>query len=233
MVELINIDLFNYIHKYPQFDQFQGIVYRGMALEPSSFNIFESLMDQPIPKRYISIPLGLWSSSTKIEQAVNFVKDELVRHPGNEPLLLEIHVLNLKNDFLDYYHQKFKNKSVVSTICAVPIHEISKYPEEAEVLLRGAFFTAVNFYTKVIAGVEFKVLVLVMLNSNRDHLSTSTLLDESEDREARALFGNMVGVTRNRFIVDYHKKNNLINEDLDQYEIMLKMGGEKLETLMK
>ena len=31
LVELINIDLFNFVHKYPKYQNFEGIVYRGMA----------------------------------------------------------------------------------------------------------------------------------------------------------------------------------------------------------
>lgn len=232
LIELINIDLYNFVHKYPQFSKFEGAVYRGMAIPPSAFTVFESLMKQPINKRYVSIPLGLWSASLERNKAIDFVVGETKNNPQNVPLLMIIHVLNLDETYLQFYRDKFQKKSIVSTIYAVPIFKISKYPEEAEVLLRGGFFQAINFYDKRIGNIDFKILELVMLNSNRDHLSTPTFMTEDENKLARTLFGTMVGVTRNRFIVNYCKGNNMLG-DCEEYQKMLNEGEEKLKQLMK
>ena len=192
---------------------------------------FDTLLKQPINKRYISIPLGLWSASLELQQAVSFVNTQRKCHPTNIPLLMKIHVLNVDESYLQFYQNKFQERSVVSTICAVNITEISSFKEEAEVLLRGGFYQTLNVYDRKIDEIDFRVLELVMLNTNRDHLSTSTLLGEEEDAEARALFGTMIGVTRNRFIVEYCKKNELL-DDLEKYDILLREGQEKLKKLM-
>ena len=47
--------------------------------------------------------------------------------------------------FLDLYKSYYPD-SVVSSICAVNIENISKYSEGQEVLLRGAFFQVLRFY---------------------------------------------------------------------------------------
>lgn len=231
LIELINIDLFNFVCKNPSYQKFEGVVYRGMAIPTSLITTFNSLVKQPINKRYISIPLGLWSASLDLQQAIIFVKSQLDNNPSNIPLLMRIHVLNLNEDHLKFYQNKFQEKSVVSTICAVNITEMSHYKHEAEVLLRGGFYQTLNIYNAKMSEIDFCVLDMVMLNTNRDHMSTSTLLNETEDAEARALFGTMVGVTRNKFIVDYCEKKELF-DDLEKYKVLLKESEEKLSKLM-
>eukprot|EP01024_Parvocaulis_polyphysoides_P054568 TRINITY_DN5517_c0_g5_i2.p1 TRINITY_DN5517_c0_g5~~TRINITY_DN5517_c0_g5_i2.p1 ORF type:complete len:463 (-),score=35.49 TRINITY_DN5517_c0_g5_i2:313-1701(-) len=231
LVELVNIDLFNFVHKFPQHQNFSGTVYRGMAIPADKFVIFESLMQQPINKRYISIPLGLWSSSLSQFQAISFLMHALKKDASFVPLLMKIHVLNLDKEYLQFYRRMYGNKSVVSSICAVPIADVSQHPNEQEVLLRGGFYQAINFYDEKIDDVEYKILELVMLNSNRDHLSTPTLIGRDGD-EARMLFRTMVAVVRNRYIVDYCMKNNL-SDDLEAYEKLLNEEQEKLDGLMK
>lgn len=231
LVELINIDLFNYVYKFPEHRNFSGVVYRGMAIPRDVFGTFESLLQQPINKRYISIPLGLWSASLLLPQAMSFIKDELKRQPERVPLVMKIHVLNVDEDYLKVYRKKFQERSVVSTICAVDITNVSAFKEEREVLLRGGFYQALNFYDEKIDGLDCKVLELVMLNTNRDHLSNPTLFVGNEESAARTLFGTMVGVTRNRFIVDYCQKHDLL-DDLEKYQALLTEGQEKLKKLM-
>nr|XP_002162601.2 uncharacterized protein LOC100215089 [Hydra vulgaris] len=207
-----------------------------MVIPADNFKVFEDLMLQPIEKRYISIPLGLWSSSIKLKTAIKFVRDELEKRvPGSMeihkrvPLLMKIRVLNIENKLLNFYRKKY-NQSVVSTICAVNIADLSEFPTEKEVLLRGGFFQALNIFSQVIDDVNFKVLDLVMLNTNRDHLYNPTRLGSLDD-EARILFGNMVGFTRNKYIVEYCKERNL-PEDMLLYEKALSNNEKKLRELM-
>ncbi|XP_065676563.1 uncharacterized protein LOC101237262 [Hydra vulgaris] len=229
LIELINIDLFNYVHKFPEYQSFEGTVYRGMAISADSFKVYEDLMLQPIEERYISIPLGLWSSSIYSNVAVDFVRDELKKDHQRVPLLMKIRVLNIEDKLLDFYRKKY-SQSVVSTICAVYVANLSAFPKEGEVLLRGGFYQALNFYSQIIDDVSFKVLDLVMLNTNRDHLYNPTRLG-SLDEEARKLFGNMVGFTRNKYIVEYCKECNL-QEDMHLYEKALCNNEKKLRELV-
>ena len=231
LIELINIDLYNMCFKHPKYKEFQGIVYRGMALPESAFKTFELLLNQPIKDRYVSIPLALWSSSKQYSVAENFVKMGLKKNPTFLPLIMKIHVLNVDSEYLSFYREKFQEKSIVSTICAVDITDLSDFPEESEILLRGGFYQAVHLYDgQDIEGRKCRILEMVMLNSNRDHLSTSTLLGEG-DADARVLFGTMVGCTRNKFILNYCKANGL-NEDATQYERLLNEGLDKLQKIM-
>ena len=67
IVELINIDLFNMCYHHHEKKDFEGIVYRGITLPEEDFTLFERLVEEPIGKRYISIPSSLWSSSKNIK----------------------------------------------------------------------------------------------------------------------------------------------------------------------
>lgn len=58
LVELINIDLFNYCLKFPERTNFEGIVYRGICVSDDDLSAFKSLRDEPISKRNIAVPLG-------------------------------------------------------------------------------------------------------------------------------------------------------------------------------
>lgn len=57
LVELINIDLFNYCLKCPEKTNFQGIVYRGLCISKEDLAAFKMLRDEPISKRNIAVPL--------------------------------------------------------------------------------------------------------------------------------------------------------------------------------
>lgn len=58
LIELINIDLYNYCLKNPKKRNFQGDAYRGMVLEEKDFEQFKRLRSAPITKRNIAVPLG-------------------------------------------------------------------------------------------------------------------------------------------------------------------------------
>ena len=225
LVELLNIDLYNYCLKYPAHRDFQGEVYRGVGLSDDDFLKFRALLDRPIDKRYISIPLGLVSSSVDRSQAEGFLSlqsDKAVRL-----MLMKIHVIGLDEEHLAFYRRKFPG-SVVTSICAVDIHELSYIQDEREVLLRGPFFQVLQLHEggELLSGRPTEVLEMVMLNSNRDHL-TSVQMQEEQQAAARRLFGTMVTVTRCQFCVRYCRDHGLV-EDEAEYRRLL---GEKRKEL--
>lgn len=63
LVELINIDLYNYCLKFPEQTNFEGEVYRGICLTEDDLTAFKTLRDQPIGARNIAIPLGGYNFS--------------------------------------------------------------------------------------------------------------------------------------------------------------------------
>lgn len=218
LVELINIDLYNFCLKYDKYDNFTGIVYRGVGLNDSDFDAFQTLMKYEIPKRYIAVPLCLMSSTTNIETAKYFVRTK------PKAILFKIHVLELKQRYLEYYRQK-NPTGVVSSICAVNIKDLSDFPEEDEILLRGAFFQVLDFYQD--EQENMNILEVCMLNSNRDHLSSNFLTDPN----ARRMFGLMVGVTRNEFAVEFYKQRGN-EEEASAYQECLDKARKDLATLI-
>jgi len=230
MVELVNIDLFNMCFHQPDKKNFQGVVYRGVSLPMSDVQLFEELMLAPPEGRSISVPLSLWSSSKSKEIAESFIEENLEHFPNHEPLLMKINVLNVDEEYLQYYEDKYKERSILSTICAVDISDLSEYDEE-EVLLRGVFLQAINITDNgTIQGKPCKMLELVTTNCNRDHLSTSTKLGE-EDTHARELIRSMRWVTLNRFITRYCNENRLV-EDAVLYQARLDQEINNLHRLM-
>lgn len=63
LVELINIDLFNYCLKCPERRNFEGVVYRGLCLSESDLLACRSVREEPIGSRNIAVPLGKRLSS--------------------------------------------------------------------------------------------------------------------------------------------------------------------------
>ena len=80
--------------------------------------------------------------------------------------------------------------SVVTSICAVDIHELSYIQDEREVLLRDPLFQVLQLHEggELLSGRPSEVLEMVMVNSNRGHL-TSVQLQEQREAAARRLFG--------------------------------------------
>ena len=218
LVELINIDLYNFCLKYKRYDNFTGVVYRGVGLNDSDFDAFQALMKYDIPKRYIAVPLCLMSSTTNVETAKFFVRSK------PKAVLFKIHILALKPQYLKHYRQR-NSMGVVSSICAVNIKDLSDFPEEDEILLRGAFFQVLDFYKDTQENLH--VLEVCMLNSNRDHLSSNFLTDPN----ARRMFGLMVAVTRNEFAVDFYKQKCNAKE-ASAYQECLDKARKDLATLI-
>jgi hypothetical protein len=139
-------------------------------------------------------------------------------------LLWRIHVVGLEPHLLNSYQSRFP-KSVVSTICAVPVSKLSDFPHEREVLLRGPFFQVLNFFEEgTIEGKPIHVLEVVMLNSNRDHFTTAEL--GKDDGPARKLFGAIVSLRRNQFCLEYCERHGL-HDDAAAYRIQFEIVGKQ------
>lgn len=227
LTELMNIDLYNLCMKHQRYNNFTGIVYRGMKMKEEDLISFKTLMGQPIGDRYISIPLGLWSTSADFSVAENFIKQSTDQ--TSAPLMFKVHVIELDPDLLAIYRKKYP-KIRVSTICAVDIKELSEYQIESEILLRGAFFQVLNCYVEgEVLGKPLTYVEAVMLNSNRDHITTAFLGDK--DGSARKMFGVSVGVTRNRFAAEYCDKHGLA-DDAKVYRQKLEEAEHALKLLI-
>ena len=135
-------------------------------------------------------------------------------------MLMKIHVIGLDEEHLAFYRRKFPG-SVVTSICAVDIHKLSYIPDEREVLLRGPFFQVLQLHEggELLSGRPVEVLEMVMLNSNRDHL-TSVQMQEEQQATSRRLFGTMATVSRCQSCVRYCRDHGLV-EDEAEYRILL------------
>ena len=78
----------------------------------------------------------MWSSSKNLKVAEEFIKSRKYKNCVN--VLLSIHIIGLHPEHLAAYRKEFPT-SVVSSICAVDISDLSRYKREEEVLLRGTF----------------------------------------------------------------------------------------------
>jgi hypothetical protein len=104
IVELLNIDLFNYRARHAHADNFEGTVYRGMCVSAEDLELFNRVACGPIAERYISIPLSMASSSTDPGYAMSFALEQTARNPGSHPLLWKITVRSLdsKGSYFNY-----------------------------------------------------------------------------------------------------------------------------------
>jgi hypothetical protein len=136
------------------------------------------------------------SASTDRATALAFVDDQARRSRTGRPLLWDIEVANLAAERLAVYRTAFPT-SVVSTICAVPIEQLSDYPDENEVLLRGPFFQIIRLHRadERVGGKPLHVIEALTLTANRDHPSTMRL-PSWEATAARDLFRALVTAER-------------------------------------
>jgi hypothetical protein len=225
LIELLNIDLYNFLFTHPS-AAFQGLVFRGVSLHRDQIQEFKNVAAMPVRDRHWGVPLSMMSASTSAEVALKFARiDNRTTH---QPFLWRIHVANLDPALLKIYHDRFP-RSVVTTLCAVPIHELSKFKEE-EVLLRGPWFQLIRVVDEVIDGYgPVLVMDLVMLNTNRDHPSTSEL-GELQD-EARKLFACLVGMGRAAVCKQVAEKYQLV-DDAVVYGEMFDEQQKKLSKLL-
>ena len=232
LVELLNIDLFNFLVRNPGAVDFEGTVYRGICVTATELESFRDIARAPIAQRYISIPLAMASASQDVYYAMRFAMERARRDPHSHPLLLEIKVYGLPPEVLAAYRARHP-RSVVSSLCAVPIDEISAFGQEREVLLRGPHFQVVGFHDPEILPVfdrpAYKVEI-IMLNSNRDHL-TAIASDVGADRAARGLFRALVVARRSTLCAEHAERAGRA-EDAEQYRIVARENRRLATELM-
>lgn len=216
LVELITIDLFNYWTSHTGVDDFEGTVYRGMCISPDQLDTFRRVAKGPIAERFLSIPLAMASSSTSREFAMRFALEQAARNPGWHLLLWEIDVRSLDPELLGLYHEQFPS-GVVTTLCATPIDQLSDYPREQEVLLRGPFFQLLGLTEETPGELARPIsrVKAVMLNTNRDH-QTTIASNTGADRLARDLFRALIIAYRSTLCADYADTQGLA-QDADEY----------------
>lgn len=73
-----------------------------------------------------------------------------------------------------------------------------------------------------------RILEMVMLNTNRDHISTMQLGEQSDP--ARILFGTMVAITRSEFAADFCR-NKKLKDDEVEYRKVIEEKKSKLKEL--
>lgn len=229
LVELLSIDLFNYRGANRSADNFEGHIYRGMCVTAAEFDMFARLATGPLPERYLAIPLAMASASRRIENALAFAIEESARASGRIPLIWDISVSSLDPSLLAAYHAKFP-ASIVTSLCAVPIDEISDYADEQEVVLRGAHFQIVQIRELDLGlGRPLAVIDAVMLNSNRDHI-TAIASNTGDDRRARDLFRTVVLIHRSEICAQAAAQAGL-SADADWYTSVATRSRRELEAL--
>ncbi|KAG6890771.1 hypothetical protein C0992_012744 [Termitomyces sp. T32_za158] len=234
LIELLNIDLFNYTLRTPRTHNFRGIVYRGVIFSDDQLQDFKDLAARPVAERFWAIPLAMMSATTSRAVALKeFAGLDKMTDTGmvaRHSFLWRIHIVDLFPRYLKVYRERFPS-SVVSTICAVPIRELSDFADEDEVLLRGPFFQLVCMREEFLEGHEnaIHVMDLVMLNTNRDHPSTMQL-SKTEGEKARQLFACLVGMCRAEVCKELAQFYNLEGE-IVQHEEMYRAGAARLASL--
>ncbi len=205
LVECMNIELYNLIKTKLEFSNFENTIYRGIMLDENTISNLLDIKELEVQDRKFAVPLSFMSCSKSQDVAKQFLEKQ-ERRPYEEkvrgfcPVLFKIHVTSLDKTFLDLYKSYYPT-SIVSSICAVDIENISKYMEEQEVLLRGAFFQVLRFYEskEKIDGKNVYVFELLMHNSNRDHITTSAF----EKTNARRLFNTLIEIDRMKKCQDF------------------------------
>lgn len=231
LVECMNIELYNLVKIKPEFSNFENTIYRGMMLDENTISDLINIEKLPILSQKFAVPLSFMSCSKSQDVAKRFLKNQ--RHRPHEekvksfcPVLFKIHVTSLDKNFLDLYKSYYPD-SVVSSICAVDIENISDYEEEQEVLLRGAFFQVLRFYEskEKIDGKNVYVFELLMHNSNRDHITTSAF----EKSNARKLFNTLIEIDRMKKCQDFFESAS----DKNSYKQIEETKLKELEQIQK
>ena len=205
LVECMNIELYNLVKTKLEFSNFENTIYRGIMLDENTISNLLDIKELEVQDRKFAVPLSFMSCSKSQDVAKQFLEKQ-ERRPYEEkvrgfcPVLFKIHVTSLDKTFLDLYKSYYPT-SIVSSICAVDIENISKYRDEQEVLLRGAFFQVLRFYEskEKIDGKNVYVFELLMHNSNRDHITTSAF----EKTNARRLFNTLIEIDRMKKCQDF------------------------------
>ncbi len=231
LVEYMNIELYNLVKTKPEFSNFENTIYRGMMLDENTISDLMNITSLQIHSQKFAVPLSFMSCSKSQDVAKLFLENQEHR-PYEEkvrgfcPVLFKIHVTSLDKTFLDLYKSYYPD-SVVSSICAVDIENISKYRKEQEVLLRGAFFQVLKFYNskEKINGKKIYIFELLMHNSNRDHITTSRF----EETNARRLFNTLIEIDRMKKCQDFFERTS----DKKSYKQIEETKFEELEQIEK
>lgn len=216
LVELLNIDLYNYIRSNPDADNFEGRVYRGIRVSSNDLNKFaEAATDTDIEKRYMAVPLSMTSTSATRGKALPFAMRADKTPADSHALLLDVSVYSLDPALLTAYRQAFP-ESIVTSLCSVPIQRLADLPEN-EVLLRGPFFQIMRMYRDEdsLRGEPLHVVQLIMLNSNRDHV-TAVATNTGEDKRMRDIFRAMALASRSTRCAE-HAESYGLAADCDYY----------------
>lgn len=231
LVECMNIELYNLVKTEPEFSNFENTIYRGIALDENTISDLLKIKKLSVENRKFAVPLSFMSCSKSQDVAKQFLKNQ--RHRPHEekvksfcPVLFKIHVTSLDKTFLELYKSYYPD-SVVSSICAVDIENVSKYRKEQEVLLRGAFFQVLRFYEskEKIDGKYVYVFELLMHNSNRDHITTSKF----ENTYARRLFNTLIEIDRMKKCQDFFESAS----DKNSYKQIEETKLKELEQIQK
>jgi hypothetical protein len=192
LVELLTIDLFHYRATRPEADWFTGTVYRGMSLSQDAVARFAQAAAGPVLERYVSIPLAMVSATFDETTAMKFALADVRSNPDKHLVLWEIRIVSLDPDLLAIY-TALAPTSIVTSICAVPIAEVSDFPGEEEVLLRGPHFQLVQIdkIDRPWLPKSTMRIKAMMHNTNRDHL-TAKASDVGEDKLQRDLFRALI-----------------------------------------
>jgi hypothetical protein len=217
LVELLNIDLYNYVRSTPQADNYEGRVYRGMRVSSEDLLDYEhAAADSAMGNRYLAVPLSMMSTSAARDKALPFARRTKKAPVGSHALLWDISVYGLDAALLAAYRRSFPG-SVVTSLCSVPIWRLSDLPDESEVLLRGPFCQILRVYRDEdsLHGEPLHVVQAVMLNSNRDHVTTIAT-DTGEDKRMRDIFRAMATATRSARCAE-HAETYGLTADADHY----------------
>lgn len=201
LIEFLTIDLYNLRLSQlgdPRYNNFEGLTHRGMPVHQETVRFYEDIMRSPdLTLRGFAIPLALTSTSTDPRVMEDFAAK---KSPGTGRLVhmhLQIHTRGIDGSLLRAYRKRYPD-SVVTSICAMPVANIST-EREREILLRGAFFQLLSVTTKRNGknGVPSVQVIVVTMNSNRDH-STESSSNIDEKRVQREIFRRLVDASKYR-----------------------------------
>ncbi|KAF8075937.1 hypothetical protein FPV67DRAFT_1444733 [Lyophyllum atratum] len=221
LIELLNIDLFNYTLRERQTHNFQGTVYRGVIFSEDQLQDFKRLATLPVSERYWAVPLAMMSASTNKEVALKEFAGTDATGVRRHSDTLSVPVANPHShraSYPLYVPFPFAN-SPTSSARTRSCYEVLSF--SSSVCGRRAF-----------AGREtpIHVMELVMLNTNRDHPSTMQLpMEESE--KARQLFACLVGMWRAEVCKQLATLYDLI-DDVRQYERICNSEQAKFASLV-
>jgi hypothetical protein len=208
LVELLNIDLYRYIHVNSEANDFTGRTYRGMRITSKALaKIRETAADENLKNRYVAIPLSMMSTSRSRQSALKFA-ERTVGRDDPHAVLWDVTVYDMNPAYLAAYRKTFPD-SIVTSMCAVPVNNLSYFRDiENEVLLRGPFFQIVRVYEDIFRDEPLHVIQAVTLNSNRDHV-TAVATNEGEDERMRKIFRDMAISSRSARCTEHAERLGL------------------------